>query len=38
MMARSMAMKAEAAPAPTEDFTPQTVNVTAHVNALFTLK
>jgi len=38
MMARSMAMKAEAAPAPTEEFTPQTVNVTAHVNALFTLK
>ncbi len=38
MMARSIAMKAEAAPAPTEEFTPQTVNVTAHVNALFTLK
>jgi uncharacterized protein YggE len=38
IMARSMAMKAEAAPAPTEEFTPQTVNVTAHVNALFTLK
>jgi uncharacterized protein len=35
---RVMAMKAEAAPAPTEEFTPQTVNVTAHVNALFTLK
>lgn len=27
-----------AAPAPTEQFTPQTVTVTAHVNALFTLK
>ena len=27
-----------AAPAPTEEFTPQTVNVTAHVNALFNLK
>ncbi len=27
-----------AAPAPTEEFTPQTVSVTAHVNALFTLK
>ncbi len=38
MMARSMAMKAEAAPAPTEEFTPQTVNVAAHVNALFILK
>jgi uncharacterized protein len=38
IMARSMAMKAEAAPAPTEEFTPQSVNVTAHVNALFTLK
>jgi len=39
ILARSaMAMKAEAAPAPTEEFTPQTVNVTAHVNALFTLK
>ncbi len=38
IMARSMAMKAEAAPAPTEEFTPQTVNVTAHVNALFTLR
>ncbi len=38
MMTRSMAMKAEAAPAPTEEFTPQTVTVTAHVNALFTLK
>ena len=24
--------------APTEEFTPQTVSVTAHVNALFTLK
>lgn len=31
------AMKA-AAPAPTEEFTPQTVTVTAHVNALFNLK
>ena len=39
IMARSaMALKAEAPPAPTEDFTPQTVTVTAHVNALFTLK
>jgi uncharacterized protein YggE len=39
MLARSaMAMKAEAVPAPTEEFTPQTVSVTAHVNALFTLK
>jgi uncharacterized protein len=38
IMARAMAAKAEAAPGPTEEFTPQTVNVTAHVNALFTLK
>ena len=38
MMARSMAINAAAAQAPTEEFTPQTVNVTAHVNALFTLK
>ena len=29
---------AAAAPPPTEEFTPQTVSVTAHVNALFTLK
>lgn len=35
---RTMAMKAQATPAPTEEFSPQTVNVTAHVNALFTLK
>jgi uncharacterized protein YggE len=39
MMERSrMDMKAQAMSAPTEEFTPQTVNVTAHVNALFTLK
>ena len=38
IVGRMMAMKAEAAPAPTEEFTPQTVNVTAHVNGLFTLK
>jgi uncharacterized protein len=37
-MPRVMAMKAEAAPAPTEEYTPQTVTVTAHVNALFSLK
>lgn len=38
-MPRVMAMKAEAAaPAPTEEFSPQTVTVTAHVNALFNLK
>ncbi len=37
--ARPMAMAAAAAPAaPTEEFTPQTVSVTAHVNALFNLK
>ena len=38
-MARSMAAMANAAPpAPNEEFTPQTVTVTAHVNALFNLK
>jgi len=38
-MARSMAAMANAAPpAPSEEFTPQTVTVTAHVNALFNLK
>lgn len=37
MMAKTMSMQA-AAPAPTEEFTPQTVSVTAHVNALFSLK
>jgi uncharacterized protein len=38
-MARAMtAMAGAATPAPTEEFTPQTVTVTAHVNALFTLK
>ena len=34
-----MQMKmAAAAPGPTEEFTPQTVNVTSHVNAMFALK
>src|SRR3984893_6058087 len=37
-MARAMAERAPAAPAPTEEFTPQTVTVNAHVNALFNLK
>jgi uncharacterized protein len=37
-MSRPMAMRAEAAPAPTEEFAPQKVTVTAHVNALFNLK
>jgi len=32
------AMAATAAPAPNEEFTPQSVTVTAHVNALFNLK
>src|ERR1700722_4411131 len=36
-MARAKMANA-AMPAPTEEFTPQTVTVTAHVNALFTLK
>jgi uncharacterized protein len=35
-MARMSAMAA--APAPTEEFSPQTISVTAHVNAMFTLK
>jgi len=38
-MNRAMtAMAAPATPAPTEEFTPQTVTVTAHVNTLFNLK
>ena len=37
-MARAMAANMNAAPAPTEEFTPQTVTVTAHVNVLFNLK
>ena len=36
--ARAMVASKEAAPAPTEEFTPQNVTVTAHVNALFNLK
>jgi uncharacterized protein len=39
MMRPMMAMaKAEAAPAPTAEFSPQNIMVTAHVSALFTLK
>ncbi len=37
-MGRAMAAMDRAAPAPTEQFTPQAVTVTAHVNALFNLK
>jgi uncharacterized protein YggE len=37
-MARPMAAMAGTPPSPTEEFTPQTVTVTAHVNALFNLK
>jgi uncharacterized protein YggE len=37
-MARAMSAVEKAAPAPTEEFTPQMVTVTAHVNALFNLK
>jgi uncharacterized protein YggE len=37
-MARAMAAGPNAAPAPTEEFTPQNVTVTAHVNAVFNLK
>jgi hypothetical protein len=36
---RAMAMAGAAqAPSPTEEFSPQEVTVTAHVNALFNLK
>ncbi len=38
-MGQPMRMSAmQAAPAPTQEFSPQTVSVTAHVNATFTLK
>jgi uncharacterized protein len=37
-MGRAMAAMDKVAPAPTEEFTPQAVTVTAHVNALFNLK
>jgi len=38
MAHRVMAMGAMAAPAPTEEFSPQNVRITAHVNAMFVLK
>ncbi len=38
MMARSMGAAGMATPAPTEQFTPQKITVTAHVNALFSMK
>jgi uncharacterized protein len=38
MRAMKVGTMAEAAPAPTEEFSPQDVTITAHVNALFTLK
>jgi uncharacterized protein len=38
LMAMSMARTAGAAPAPTAEFSPLQITVTAHVNALFTLK
>jgi uncharacterized protein YggE len=38
MAGAMMKMNVAATPAPTEEFTPQSVSVTAHVNALFTLK
>lgn len=38
MMRMAASAMAGAAPAPTEDFTPQGVTVTAHVNAMFLLK
>ena len=37
-MGRPMAMASAGTPAPTEEFSPQNVSVTAHVNALYTLK
>jgi uncharacterized protein len=37
-MARAMAAMPNPAPAPTEEFAPQNITVTAHVNALFNLK
>lgn len=36
--AMKLGTMAEAAPAPTEEFSPQNVTITAHVNALFSLK
>jgi uncharacterized protein YggE len=38
MPRRAMAMNAAATPAPTEEFSPQNVTITAHVNAMFVLK
>jgi uncharacterized protein YggE len=38
MRGRAMPMAMAATPAPTEEFSPQNVNVTAHVNAMFELK
>ena len=38
MKARGMAMEMRTNVAPTEEFTPQNVLITAHVNAMFTLK
>jgi uncharacterized protein len=38
VMQRAMAAPMAAAPAPTEEFTAQKITITAHVNALFTLK
>ncbi|HYN14685.1 MAG TPA: SIMPL domain-containing protein [Terriglobales bacterium] len=38
MMARAMRTDVAAAPAPTAEFTPQKITVSAHVNALFLLK
>lgn len=38
MVARMAAMSAAPMPAPTAEFAPQSITVTAHVNALFTLK
>jgi hypothetical protein len=37
-MMRVSALKAAPTPAPTEEFSPQNVTITAHVNAMFVLK
>jgi len=38
MTARAALAGAAAAPAPTAEFTPQSVTINAHVNAMFALK
>jgi hypothetical protein len=38
MAGAMMKMNVAGAPAPTEEFSPQSISVTAHVNAMFALK